>query len=208
LRCFLRGKGDEDNLAVELKALGFTPPEVAGYMASNNRQCYALQKLGETVRSYSSDVGMEGSDRMRMDQTLSVLMDNVGACERIFKSPIPLTYTRHTSRFVGYWLALLPLALYGVDTSWNHVATIPLSTVIVFFLLGVEELGTQIEEPFGILPIEAFCEGSIVRTTRRALLTMPPPSCIFDPHLGTPHTMFQGLGSATFPAPESAPCLR
>ena len=54
-------------------------------MASNNKQCYALQKLSETVSSYSSDVGMEGSDRMRMDQTLSVLMDNVGACERIFK---------------------------------------------------------------------------------------------------------------------------
>mmetsp|Transcript_58696 Transcript_58696/g.154249 ORF Transcript_58696/g.154249 Transcript_58696/m.154249 type:complete len:183 (+) Transcript_58696:1784-2332(+) len=140
-------------------------------MASNNRQCYALQKLGETVRSYSSDVGMEGSDRMRMDQTLSVLMDNVGACERIFKSPIPLTYTRHTSRFVGYWLALLPLALYGVDTSWNHVATIPLSTVIVFFLLGIEELGTQIEEPFGILPIEAFCEGSIGGVLNEMILT-------------------------------------
>ena len=84
-----------------------------------------------------------------------------GACERIFKSPIPLVYTRHTSRFVGVWLGFLPLAIWGVDSSWNHLATIPSSALIVFFLLGIEELGLQIEEPFGILPLEAFVDGSI-----------------------------------------------
>ena len=157
LRCFLRGKADEPNLEVELKALGFTQSEVAGYMGATNRQVYALQKIAETVRIY----GMDGRDRERMDQTLSVLMDNVGACERIFKSPIPLTYTRHTSRFVGVWLALLPLAMWANDPSWNHLASIPSSRVIAFFLLGIEELGLQIEEPFGILPMEAFCDGAI-----------------------------------------------
>ena len=157
LRCFLRGKADEPNLEVELKALGFTQGEINGYMGATNRQVYALQKIAETIRIY----GMDGRDRERMDQTLSVLMDNVGACERIFKSPIPLTYTRHTSRFVGVWLALLPLAMWANDPSWNHLASIPSSAVIAFFLLGIEELGLQIEEPFGILPMEAFCDGSI-----------------------------------------------
>jgi len=33
--------------------------------------------------------------------------------------------------------------------------------VITFFLLGIEELGVQIEEPFSILPMEAFCDASI-----------------------------------------------
>merc|ERR1740138_1921220 len=34
LRAFLRGKADEPNLALELKNLGFCPPEVQGYMKS------------------------------------------------------------------------------------------------------------------------------------------------------------------------------
>jgi len=157
LRTFLRGKEDEENLRVELKGLGFTPEEVNGYMSRANRQVYALQKLGETIRSY----GMDGRDRARMDQTLSDLCEDVGACERIFKTPIPLVYTRHTSRFVGLWLALLPLAIWNVDSSWNHMLSIPAVAIITFFLLGVEELGMQIEEPFGILPMEAFCDGSI-----------------------------------------------
>jgi predicted membrane chloride channel (bestrophin family) len=88
-----------------------------------------------------------------------VLCDNVGACERIFKSPIPLVYTRHTSRYVGFWLGLLPLAIWSADSSWNHLATVPAAGMISFLLLGIEELGLQIEEPFGILPIEAFCDG-------------------------------------------------
>jgi putative membrane protein len=104
---------------------------------------------------------MDGRDRSRMDQTLSDLCDDVGACERIFKTPIPLVYSRHTSRFVGTWLVLLPLAIWSVDQSWNHLLTIPSSAVVVFFLLGIEELGLQIEEPFGILPMEAFCDGAI-----------------------------------------------
>ena len=70
-------------------------------------------------------------------------------------------YTRHLSRFVGTWLGLLPLAIYGVDPSWNHLLTIPSCALITFFLIGVEELGLQIEEPFSILPLEAFCDASI-----------------------------------------------
>merc|ERR1711990_1363838 len=114
--------------------------------------------------------GMNQQDRARFDTTLSVLCDDVGACERIFKSPIPLVYTRHTSRFVGVWLALIPIALWGVDPSWNHLASIPASVLIGFFLLGIEELGLQIEEPFGVLPMEAFCDGSILAALNEMII--------------------------------------
>jgi predicted membrane chloride channel (bestrophin family) len=157
LRCFLRGKSDEPVLALELKLLGFEPDEVDGYMKAANKQVYALQKMSETISCYGADP----RDRQNMDNTITTLCDDVGACERIFKTPIPLVYSRHTQRFVGLWLALLPLALWSVDQSWNHLVSIPSSGLIVFFLLGIEELGQQIEEPFGILPIEAFCDGSI-----------------------------------------------
>ena len=38
LRNFLRGKEDDENLRSELKDLGFTPAEVAGYMNAGNKQ--------------------------------------------------------------------------------------------------------------------------------------------------------------------------
>ena len=157
LRCFLRGPEDEQNLRAELKNLGFNADEVDGYMSAANKQCYALQCLGNSLRKANMDMRA----RTIMDETLSKLCDDVGACERIFKTPIPVIYTRHTSRYVGLWLGLLPFAIWGVDPSWNHLITIPACMVITFFLLGIEELGLQIEEPFSILPIEAFCDASI-----------------------------------------------
>jgi hypothetical protein len=126
-------------------------------MSAANKQCYALQCLGNSLRKANMDMRA----RTIMDETLSKLCDDVGACERIFKTPIPVIYTRHTSRYVGLWLGLLPFAIWGVDSSWNHLITIPSCMVITFFLLGIEELGLQIEEPFSILPIEAFCDASI-----------------------------------------------
>ena len=92
----------------------------------------------------------------RIDSTISILLDLTGANERIFKSPIPLVYTRLTSRFLAVFLTLLPLALWSqLGESWNHWATIPAEFLISFFLFGIEEVGIQIEEPFSILPLEA-----------------------------------------------------
>ena len=57
---------------------------------------------------------------------------------------------------------LMPLGLWqALGESWNHWATIPATFVISFFLFGIEEAGIQLEEPFSVLPIEAFCNGAI-----------------------------------------------
>ena len=56
---------------------------------------------------------------------------------------------RHTSRFLVMWLAFLPFSLWDAC----HWVTIPASGIIAFLLLGIEEIGVQIEEPFGILPL-------------------------------------------------------
>ena len=106
----------------------------------------------------------------RIDASISTLVDLTGANERIFKSPIPLVYTRLLSRFLSLFLILLPLALWGaLGDSWNHWATIPAEFMIAFFLFGIEEVGIQIEEPFSVLPLEAFCNGAIAATNAEML---------------------------------------
>merc|ERR1711988_1607016 len=118
---------------------------------------YALAMIGSTIRN----ANISPIERTAMDELLSKLCDDVGACERIFKTPIPRVYTSHLSRFVGSWLFFLPLALYSINMGWNHLIDPIASFLITFFLIGIEELGQQIEEPFSILPLEAYCDGSI-----------------------------------------------
>jgi len=94
-----------------------------------------------------------------MHKALTIFEDNLGSSERLLTSPIPVFYIRHVARFLFVWLSLLPFALYEpCKESWNHVMMVPISAVISLFLFGIEELATQMEEPFTILPMQAFCD--------------------------------------------------
>ena len=56
-------------------------------------------------------------------------------------------------------LWLLPLGMYDLfDGSWNHIALIPTTAVIALMLFGIEELGTQLAEPFTVLPMQVYCD--------------------------------------------------
>ncbi len=50
-------------------------------------------------------------------------------------------------------MTCLPFALYGTCGIW----TVPVVAGISTVLCGIEEIGVQVEEPFGILPLEAIC---------------------------------------------------
>jgi len=98
--------------------------------------------------------------RVAMDEAATHLCDAMGSNERIFTSPVPRFYTRHTARFLEVWLLLMPLTLYNAfDYTWNHWGMIPATVIISFFLLGIEELGIQLEEPFTVLPCHKISNG-------------------------------------------------
>jgi len=162
LRNFLRGPEDDATFRSELTQYadqGLIPKEqVEATMAAKNRAMFCTQLMSESLRNADIDV----NDRVRIDRTIGILVDITGACERIFKSPIPLLYSKHSSRFLTSFLFLMPFALWeSAGNYWNHWICIPETFFVAFFLLGIEEIGMQIEEPFSILPLEAFCDGAI-----------------------------------------------
>ena len=170
LRNFLRGPADDETFRGELYELVdaglMTPAQADDTMSAKNRPMYCLSAMSATLRK----ANIPPINGARIDSTISVLVDLTGANERIFKSPIPLVYTRLTSRFLTFYLTLLPLALWQqLGESWNHWATIPAEFMIAFFLFGIEEVGIQIEEPFSILPLETMCDGAIEATNTEML---------------------------------------
>jgi len=94
--------------------------------------------------------------KARMDDNITAFEDDLGKCERIFKTPIPLAYTRMTSRFLLIWLSFVPMALYP-STGW---ASVPATLFIAVLFLAIEEVGVSIEEPFSIISCEGIC-GSV-----------------------------------------------
>jgi predicted membrane chloride channel (bestrophin family) len=77
-----------------------------------------------------------------------------GGAERIISTPIPLSYTRHTSRSLMIWLLTLPFALWETF----HWATVPAVFALTYLTIGLDEIGIQIEEPFSVLPVKPLAD--------------------------------------------------
>ena len=75
-------------------------------------------------------------------------------CEKILYTPIPISFTRHTSRILTMWLFTLPFSLW-LPLGWCMV---PAVFLISWVMLGVDEIGIEIEEPFCILPVRPLCD--------------------------------------------------
>ena len=73
------------------------------------------------------------------------LVDAVGDVCRIMRTPLPLSYSRHTSRFLSIWSFTLPFVL--IDAV-GYLATVPATAVLCWMLFGIEDIGHQIEQPF------------------------------------------------------------
>jgi putative membrane protein len=147
--------------------------------------------LGEAVeRGWLSPFTM-----LRCDEERALLIDHVGACERIVKSPLPLVYVIKVRRFVALYLLVLPFSLID-RVGWAA----PLLTMLVAYpMLGLDQISVQLENPFAIrnlghLPLDSICktietnilalvdgsrpsvEPAIDRASSEGLLASPQPS--------------------------------
>jgi ion channel-forming bestrophin family protein len=75
-----------------------------------------------------------------------VMVDVLGACERIRKTPIPFSYSVYIKVYITTYGLMLPFGLYS-DFGFY---TIPLTMFIFFAMIGVELMAQEIEEPFGL----------------------------------------------------------
>lgn len=95
---------------------------------------------------------------MMLDRNVQSFIDDLGACERILKTPLPFVYVVHLRRALILYCFTLPLAIVGFYGWW----TIPVMLLACYMFFGIEEIGVEIEDPFGRdendLPLERICE--------------------------------------------------
>ncbi|MBI1346903.1 hypothetical protein GC163_11515 [bacterium] len=110
--------------------------------------------------------------QMQIDQNVQLLIDYIGACERIHSTPMPYAYAVHLRRALILYCFTLPFALVA-RFGWNTVLA---TLMITYILYGIEEIGVEIEDPFGTddndLPLEKIC-ANIEQNLRAVLQTLP-----------------------------------
>ncbi len=116
----------------------------------------ATQLTAVVGRAHAQQLVSDIQQQM-LDAEINALVDHLGGCERIEQTPLPFAYAVHLRRSLVLYCGSLPFALVSLFHEWTALV----SLIVSYILIGIEEIGTEIEGPFGRhdndLPLDAIC---------------------------------------------------
>ena len=128
----------------KLKSMNNPPLKVAFWIGDYLQEQYELK----CISNYQLTA---------LHRLLDSMVDSLGSCERILKTPMPLAYSIHLKQLLLIYCLSLPFQMVN-DFLWF---TGPIVALISFTLFGIEEIGSEIENPFGYdandLPLDSIC---------------------------------------------------
>jgi putative membrane protein len=141
------------------EARRLAPGDLAARISAARHGALAVAREMATQLRHAVDADeMDRFSFLQADGQRAQLVDHLGACERILKSPLPAVYSIKFRRFLLLYLTTLPFAL--LDESG---ALTPLIVALVSYsLLAVDQIGVELENPFsperlGHLPLDDIC---------------------------------------------------
>ncbi|CAM0148937.1 unnamed protein product [Urochloa decumbens] len=119
-------------------------------LASKHRPRCIIEFISQTIQM----LDLDQQKRSIMESKLSCFLEGIGVCEQLIGIPIPVSYTRLTSRFLVLWHLTLPVILWD-ECKW---IVVPATFISAASLFCIEEVGVLIEEPFPMLALDALCK--------------------------------------------------
>ena len=172
MKLHLRGEAPSPELAhllsadqfAQLQDMNNPPLEIAFWIADYLQ----TQQARGTLNTYQLTYGLE---------TLDGLVNALGGCERILKTPMPVAYSIHLKQLLMLYCLALPFQMVE-SVGWG---TPLLVALISFAVFGIEEIGIEIENPFGHdpndLPLDAICH-TMVQNINDLISLVPGNSAI------------------------------
>lgn len=124
--------------------------DIALIMKSNHRPRCTIEFISQSIRLLK----LEDSRRSILESKITCFHEGIGLCEQLLGIPIPLSYTRLTSRFLVLWHLTLPIILWD-DCHW---IVVPATFISAASLFCIEEVGVLIEDPFPMLALNDLCQ--------------------------------------------------
>ncbi len=111
------------------------------------------------------------------------LSDVQAGCERIATTPVPFAYSLLLHRTAYIFCLTLPFALAGLLGWWTMLPVL----LVSYTFFGLDALGDQLEDPFGLEPNDLPLN-AMVRTIEREMLSLLqreelPPTILPDRHV-------------------------
>jgi ion channel-forming bestrophin family protein len=146
----------QESVNSELESL-MSPSQYQKLKSMNNPPIEVAFWIGDYLNTQYERNCVDVYQLTAMNQLLNSLIDCLGGCERILRTPIPLAYAIHLKQLLLLYSLALPFQMVK-DLGWGTGLVVAL---ISFTLFGIEEIGLEIENPFGHdtndLPLDNIC---------------------------------------------------
>jgi ion channel-forming bestrophin family protein len=104
-----------------------------------------MQAIYMQVEELRSKGKITGEQMLFLNPELQSFADNMGACERIQKTPIPYAYSLFLKKVIFLYIFTMPIGFVSEFGYWS-IAIIPL---VFYAFAGIEIIAEEIEDPFG-----------------------------------------------------------
>jgi putative membrane protein len=137
----------------------FLPPDqFVKLQGANNPPLQIALWIGEYLQAQYQQDCLKIHQLIEMHKIVDRLVEALSGCERILKTPMPIAYAIHLKQLLLLYCLSLPFQMVANLGWW----TTPVVILISFTLFGIEEIGIEIENPFGRdandLPLDTICE--------------------------------------------------
>jgi putative membrane protein len=136
--------------------------------AAPNPPIVVTWAMSDWVRERITAGKLEPIMAAQLESAIATLVDCQGGCERIKNTLVPFTYAALIKFSLLLYLMTLPFVLVA---KMGFAAPLVVAGV-AFGMLGIEEAGVEIENPFGLepnnLPLDAICD-TIARDANQSL---------------------------------------
>jgi ion channel-forming bestrophin family protein len=120
-------------------------PEAKQLRAAQHMPSYVAKRIAEILEAGAS-AGMSRFAFVQIDKERATLIDHIGGCERILKTPLPQVYSIKIRRILALFLLTLPFVLLD---RVSHVWLVPLITTLVAYpLISLDQIGHELQNPF------------------------------------------------------------
>eukprot|EP00736_Rhodelphis_marinus_P011259 Rmarinus@m.7867 len=97
---------------------------------------------------------LEEEELIHLDSTITEMIEGFNGCDKIKKTPMPFPYVQMVYIFAFLYLGLLPFVMVDL---FGMLTVFP-ATLMAFSMFGINQVGVEIEDPFGYdandLPME------------------------------------------------------
>jgi ion channel-forming bestrophin family protein len=105
-----------------------------------------MKYLMEEVHDLYAKKMISGEELLYINHEIQSFTDNIGACERIKKTPIPYSYNIFLKKIIFIYIASMPFG-FAMEFGYWSALIVPL----LFYIFGsIELIAEEIEDPFGL----------------------------------------------------------